>query len=400
MATLKLMQTKDGKRFFRISVSRGYGKAPYSTRWYWPDGWSEKYATRGAEKAAAEFELKCRAGGVMNRAEEKEKAAQEAAEAAKIQTLQQYAEKVFMPALEVRCAEHTRDSFQRNLNLHILPIIGAVKLPEITPAQLTALLLKAQANGLKHASCVKIYTILNMLFKQAYMDESIERNPMDKVQRPKASKAEGKDTEIQAYTGEELKHIIDCLENEPLKWRALIRLLMATGCRRGEALALTWRNVDFKDNAITLEKNLCYSPSKGVYLDTPKNGKKRTVYIDAGIMKLLKEIKRNQKIVALDGYVFTQDDSTEPMHPDSPTRYFARFGKRYNIPDFHPHKLRHSFASVAITNGADVASVSETLGHADKGITLRMYTHADEESKKRTSQIFMQALLASEAQKD
>ena len=62
------------------------------------------------------------------------------------------------------------------------------------------------------------------------------------------------------------------------------------------------------------------------------------------------------------------------------------------IEDFHPHKLRHSFASVAITNGADVASVSETLGHADKAVTLRMYTHADAESQKRASEIFRQAL--------
>ena len=54
----------------------------------------------------------------------------------------------------------------------------------------------------------------------------------------------------------------------------------------------------------------------------------------------------------------------------------------------------HSFASVAINNGADVASVSEKLGHADKSTTLRMYTHADEESVKRAGDIFRQALEA------
>ena len=80
------------------------------------------------------------------------------------------------------------------------------------------------------------------------------------------------------------------------------------------------------------------------------------------------------------------------MHPQSPTRYFQTFGKRYGIPDFHPHKLRHSFASVAITNGADIASVSEKLGHSDKATTLQMYTHADAESMKRASNIFRDAL--------
>ena len=72
------------------------------------------------------------------------------------------------------------------------------------------------------------------------------------------------------------------------------------------------------------------------------------------------------------------------------------FAKRYNVPGLHPHKLRHSFASVAITNGADVASVSEKLGHADKSTTLRMYTHADAESVKRAGDIFRNALKTAE----
>ena len=81
-------------------------------------------------------------------------------------------------------------------------------------------------------------------------------------------------------------------------------------------------------------------------------------------------------------------------HPDSPTRYFKRLERRYGIEDFHPHKLRHSFASVTIKNGGDIASVSEILGHSDKAVTLRMYTHADEESKKRAGSIFRNAIAA------
>ena len=65
-----------------------------------------------------------------------------------------------------------------------------------------------------------------------------------------------------------------------------------------------------------------------------------------------------------------------------------KFGERAGVENLHPHKLRHSFASVAITNGADIASISEILGHSDKAFTLRMYTHADEESKKRAAEVF------------
>lgn len=398
MAHCKPMETKDGKRFYKIYASRGRGKQYVTTRWYVPDGWSQKAIDRELAKVAAEFERQVEAGEIITREEKRERAELEAAEAAKIQTLQQYAERVFMPSLTIRCAEHTRDNFQSGLDLYIIPALGAVKMPEITSAQITALLNKAQSTPnkygrtLKHGSILKLYTILNMLFKMAYMDDTISRNPMDKVQRPKPTKAEGKGNEIQAYTGDELKHIIECLEGEPLKWRVFIQLLIDTGCRRGEALGLTWRDVDFKENAITISKNLCYSTTKGIYVDTPKNGKKRTVYVDPSVMKLMKEYRAAQKMVKIDGYVFTQDGTTEPMHPDSPTRYFQRFGKRHGIADFHPHKLRHSFASVAITNGADIASVSEALGHSDKAVTLNMYTHADAESQKRAKAIFRQAI--------
>ena len=58
MASIKLSETKDGRRFFQISVSRGYGKSPYKTRWYWPDGWSKRTAEREAAKQAAAVRAK------------------------------------------------------------------------------------------------------------------------------------------------------------------------------------------------------------------------------------------------------------------------------------------------------------------------------------------------------
>ena len=82
------------------------------------------------------------------------------------------------------------------------------------------------------------------------------------------------------------------------------------------------------------------------------------------------------------------------MHPQSPTRYFKKFGEKYGIEDFHPHKLRHTSASIGITNGADVVSVSERLGHSDTAVTLRMYAHANEESIRRAGQTVRDALKA------
>lgn len=93
---------------------------------------------------------------------------------------------------------------------------------------------------------------------------------------------------------------------------------------------------------------------------------------------LIREHLLSEKLAfALDGYsranAFTKEDSPEPMHPQSPTRYLKKLSDHCGLPDLRPHKLRHTFASVAITNGADVANVSEALGHSDKAVTLRMY---------------------------
>lgn len=392
MPSIREKQTKDGCRFYEIQVSRGRSRSRLTSRWYPPEGWSKKAIDRELTKVAAEFERRCDNGEAISRAEQKEKDLLQKQEAAKIQTLRQYGERVFMPAKAVTISENSRSSFQGNLDCWIYPALGEMKMPDITAANISALLLDMQAQGKAHATCIKVYTVLKSLFKMAYLSDIIQKNPMDKVERPKQRKDEVRGIEAEAYTIEEVKHILSCLEKEPLKWQALIRLLVDTGIRRGECCGLQWKDVDFKGNTITVAGNLCYTPQKGVYLDTPKNGKTRIIDVDADVIALLQQLRQQQASHALSAFVFTQDNSQEPMHPQSPTRYLKKFAARYGIDDLHPHKLRHSFASIAITNGADIASVSEKLGHSDKAVTLRMYTHADAESMKRASQIFRDAL--------
>lgn len=392
MPSTRKRTTKAGEVFYEISVSRGRGKSRLTKRWYPPEGWSQKAIDRELSAIAAEFERQSDSGEVISRAEKRDRDALEAAEAAKILTLRQYGERVFMPSKTVTMSENSRDSYQRNLNNRIYPALGEYKLPDITPAQISALLLDIQAEGKAHGTVLKVYTILLGLFKMAYLSDNIPRNPMDKVERPKPRKDEVKNTEPEAYTVAEVQKIIAALNNEPLKWRALVSLLIDTGIRRGECCALKWENIDFKAGSITIAGNLCYTKAKGVYLDTPKNGHTRTVYAGTDTMTLLHQLRLEQAQKAISAFVFTKESSPEPMHPQSPTRYLQKLSERYCIPDLHPHKLRHTFASVAITSGADVASVSEALGHSDKAVTLRMYTHADQESISRAAQIFREAI--------
>lgn len=392
MASTRKRTTKDGQIFYEIRVSRGRGKSYLTSRWYPPDGWSQKAIDRSLAKEASEFEHRCHEGEVVSRAEQKENSLQQMREAAKIQTLKKFGEEVFMPAKAVTMSENGRYAYQGNLDHWIYPALGKLNMPDITPANISALLLSMQSQGKAHATCVKVYTILHSLFKMAYMTDVVPIDPMDKVERPKPRKNELKDADVEAYTVEEVQRIFTALEREPLKWRVLLRLLIDTGIRRGECCGLRWQNIDFKANTITIAGNLCYTPQKGIYLDTPKSGKVRTIDVEPEIISLLRQLRQEQASHAISIYVFTQPNSPEPMHPQSPAKYMQKFSKKYGVPNLHPHKLRHTFASIAITNGADVASVSEKLGHSDKAVTLRMYTHADQESMKRASQIFRNAL--------
>jgi len=392
MASTRIRTTKGGQTFYEIRVSRGRARSYLTTRWYPPAGWSQKAIDRALTKEAAEFERRCHKGEVTSRAEQKENDLRQKQEIAKIQTLRQYGEKVFMPAKTVTMSENGRCAYQGNLDHWIYPTLGELKMPDITAADISALLLSMQSAGKANATCVKVYTILHSLFKMAYMSDVLSVNPMDRVGRPKPRKSERRDKPIEAYTASELQRIFSAIDTEPLKWRVLMRLLIDTGIRRGECCGLQWKDIDFSACTITISGNLCYTPQKGVYLDTPKSGKVRTIDVDPEIIGLLRELRLEQSREAISPFVFTQSNSPEPMHPQSPARHMQKLSAKCGVPDLHPHKLRHTFASIAITNGADVASVSEKLGHSDKAITLRMYTHADQESIRRASQIFRDAL--------
>ena len=425
MASTRLMQTADGRKFWRIRVSAGRD-LQFSERFYWPlkangDPVSEKTARRELDKAVSDFERRCACGEVLTRKRQKEIAEEEAAkaaeearkaaeEAAKIKTLKQYGEQVFMPAKKINCAEKTRAYYEYSLDKHLYPAFGELPIQSITSSQISAFFLKLKDSGLSHSTVTGIYVTCNQLFKQAYLDESIPRNPMDRVQRPRQRKEEQKKG-VEAFTADELKSILSLLDNEPLKWRCFVRLLIDTGIRRGEACALRWESIDLKDNSALIKENLCYTPEKGVYIDVTKTGRERVVYFSQEVASLLKQY-RNEQIaatsrrkarlikdkqplqfekIAIPDYVFTERGNSEPMHPDSVNRFFQKFGKKHGI-EIHAHKLRHSFASLAIVNGSDIASVSEVLGHADKATTLRVYSHADEESKRRAAGIVAAAI--------
>lgn len=388
MASIKEKLDKNGNVVYQVQASNGRGRRVWRT--FRPEPtWSKRTVQRELQRFAAELESRLDHGEVLTRQESEQKTAAAAVEAAKIKNLRQYAETVYLPEKAASVAEKTRTSYVQLLQQHVYPVLGSVPMPEITAAMLKALL-AGLPEHFAFASRVKVYAVLHGLFKEAVMDDTLDVNPMDKVPRPKQSKDAALPAEHKAFTVEETRYILHCLEEEPLKWRTFILLLIDTGCRRGEACGLQWQSVDLDAGTVTIERNLQYTTAKGVYETLPKNGRTRVVDISPDVAELLRELRQAQPVMVR--WVFTQDDSPEPMHPDTPTRYFQRFGKRYGIEHFHPHKLRHTSASLAITHGADVVSIAARLGHSDSSTTLRMYAHANEESIRRVGQTVRDAL--------
>ena len=265
MASARKKTTKDGKTYFyeiRVRPERG---TEYSRRWYPPEGWSKRAIDRELAKQAAEFERQVKAGEVLSRSEKKALEEQQRLEEERKHreeelrpTLQKYVEESFMPDFEKRCSPNTVALYWYCFRQRIFPALGSYKLEEVTAPMVDKLLLSMLDEGLSQSTRVKVYTALRGVFKSAYRKDIIEKNPMDKVDRPQLGKDELK-PEIEAYTAAELRLILDCLEQEPLKWQAFIRLLIDTGIRRGEACALKWENIDFDTCTAHIIENLQYT---------------------------------------------------------------------------------------------------------------------------------------------
>ena len=388
MASIKRDKDKHGNIVYRVSASNGRGRRV--SRTFRPEPtWSARTTKRELQKFAAELELQLAEGEIATKAENAEQKANEAAESARTKTLRQYGDQVFIPEKTLSLAESSRSNYSQLLRDHVYPVIGDRLINEVTSVELKAILGKLRSE-MAYSSVVKIYAITNELFKYAMMDDTIKFNPMDKVPRPKQSKDDEVDESALFYTPDEVRYIISCLENEPLKWRAYVMLLVDTGCRRGEINGIRWKAIDFESSTIMIDRNILYTPSKGVYVSTPKGRKRRIVDVSPKVLALMKELQEKQEPKS--EWVFTQRGKTDPMHPDSPNQFFDRFERKYNVKDFHPHKLRHTSASIAITNGADVVSVAARLGHSDSSTTLRMYAHANEDSIRRVGDVFRSAL--------
>lgn len=262
--------------------------------------------------------------------------------------------------------------YQNILKAHLLPAFGSLPLNSINANDLQRFIL-----GFSSASkslVDKILMVLRQIFNAALDDELIRKNPVNKLKPPEGVTNERMPLSMEAAT--QLIQQASRVEN------GLLPLLMlCTGLRRGEALALTWE--DIGADTLEVKRALNYeNNSKAVISDTKTKAALRKIPLTQPLLSLL-ETKRQPK-----GFVFGSDN---PLPYSSYKRIWTRLQK--DIPALNgvsAHRLRHSYLMLLRRAGVDAATQQYLMGHADYETTANHYTHIDRADIKDA-----QALLAS-----
>ena len=231
---------------------------------------------------------------------------------------------------------------------------------------------------LSNKTIVEHHRFISVVLGQAEKECLIMYNPARKATPPKAPTKEANYFDI-----EYIEKIRDCLENEPIKWKAAVHLLLITGARRGEILGLKWDKVDWTNNQIYICNNLLYSAERGLYEDTTKTAQStRYIKLPIETMELLREYRSwylKQQSDCGDkwqhsNFLFVQENGA-PMAPSTLTMYCKKFSEKYGLPHINPHAFRHTMVSVLYFNGVDSISISRRLGHSKVSTTTDKYGH-------------------------
>ena len=184
-----------------------------------------------------------------------------------------------------------------------------------------------------------------------------------------------------AYDAAQTHELLEAMR--PTRMFAQVLLAVMCGMRRGEILALRWRNVELGDNRrqISIVES-AEQTKEGVRYKEPKSGKARTVALSSTVIAELKAHRARQAEEQLrlglrpdaDSFVVAQMDGS-PLQPRSLTHEWIRLIQKTTLPRIRFHDLRHTHASQMLAAGVHPKVASERLGHSTIGITLDLYSH-------------------------
>lgn len=277
----------------------------------------------------------------------------------------------------------TYDGYAKIVRNHLIPNFGDYTVDRLNDKHINTYLEKLQTSGrydgrpggLSAMSIKHIHAVFSEALKYAVKLRIINSNPADDVTTPKVVSEE-----MQVLTPDELMKLFDACKNSI--YGPAIELAGRTGMRRGEILALKFRDVDFDKKTISINRALAET-EKGIVVKDPKTKRsRRLISIDDETVALLQKVQKYNEqeksrlkgIFRDQGWVFTLQNGNHWV-PKNLSTAFREIIRKAGVPIIRFHDLRHTHATILLMEGVNVKIVSERLGHSSVAITLDTYSH-------------------------
>ncbi len=293
----------------------------------------------------------------------------------------------WLPARRVTLRPSTAASYEQLIRNYVLPTIGGIRLQALDGSTLNRLygelLTTGRTTSRRNAGAgLSVKTVRNLhgVLARAFRDGvrwgHLQRNPCDAADPPK-----GASPEMKVWSADELRAFSASVASH--RWAGVWSLIATTGMRRGEVLGLRWSDVDLDGGTVTIRSTrIRYGTT--ITTSTPKTARdNRTIAIGPATAAVLRAWKRQQNADRLlsggswadrGGLIVTNVDGSPP-NPEAFSNLFVDLAKRAELPPIRLHDLRHSYATAALASGVPVKVVSQRVGHADVGVTLKVYAH-------------------------
>jgi integrase len=275
------------------------------------------------------------------------------------------------PTLRPSTARRYRDVAR----LHIVGVIGNLKLAKLTAGDVQRLYADRLAAGLSPTSVNHVHAVLHRALDKALRWGLLLRNVTDAVDPPRRS-----ETEMKVWNTRQVATFLKATAGDDLE--ALWRTALLTGLRRGELLGLRWADVDLDAGALSVVRTLSRGATSRLEIGEPKTKRgKRRVALPASVVAALRAHRDRQAFAkATAGPAYHDRDlvfageTGGPIHPNTLARRFGLLIDRARVPAIRFHDLRHTAATLLLAEGVHPKIVQERMGHADIAETMR-YSH-------------------------
>ena len=291
--------------------------------------------------------------------------------------------KDFLEKYKVNISITTYNCYLRICNKYIIPMLGRYKIEDIKPIHIQNYV--DDLVGILSPQTLKIHiNILKLAIKKAYRLKLIRENVVEYIEIPRVKKFKNN-----IYNQDDMHKLLEKCDGTSLELP--IFLASGLGLRISEILGLTWNNIDFNNNTVTIEKITVRNNGEVILKDPKTESSARTISAPNELMNRLKSYKKEQIEMKLQGKIKNKlnllffDKNENPIAQDVLSKKFNRFLKDNNLKHIRFHDLRHTHVTLLINSKVPIRVISERVGHSNINTTLNIYSHVLKEMDKEAS---------------